>query len=283
MESSNNVVEAGATQFIDSHFHSLMMRNKGLDVRRLLGEAFAGGLYRALDIGTTPEDLEERLEMAEKIDAEIQGPEKTGAGRPILHSAGIYPGGSAEDFEKELLPSLEKALQNRRVAALGEFGIDLHWNYAPPGRQQELMRQQILLANRYGLPVVIHSRKADRETLEVLRSTPPEYGGIMHCFSSGYDTAKACIDLGLYISFAGNVTYKNAGSIREAAGKIPVEKILLETDAPYLSPEPHRGRRNHPLNVVHIYRAAAELRGVETAELMKQVCRNFDRLFPPER
>lgn len=282
MESSNNDVEAGAAQFIDSHFHSLMMRNKGLDVPELLGEAFAAGLYRALDIGTTPGDLEVRLGIVKEIDTEIQGPVKTGAGRPILHSAGIYPGGSAEDFEKELLPKLERALQNKQVAALGEFGIDLHWNYAPPGRQQELVRQQILLANRYGLPVIIHSRKADRETLDALQSTPPENGGIMHCFSSGCETAKACIDLGLYISFAGNVTYKKANTIREAAGKVPIERILLETDAPYLSPEPHRGRRNHPLNAVHTYRAVAELRGVETSALMQQVCRNFDRLFPPD-
>jgi len=270
-------------QFIDSHFHTLMMRNKGLDVPVLLAEAFAGGLYRALDIGTTPEDLEVRLRIAKEIDAESQGPAKAGKGRRILHSAGIYPGGSAEDFEKELLPSLERVLQNNQIAAVGEFGIDLHWNYAPPDRQQELMKQQILLANRYKLPVIIHSRKADRETLEVLRTTPSENGGIMHCFSSGYETAKTCIDLGLYISFAGNVTYKNTDSIRETAVKIPVERILLETDAPYLSPEPHRGRRNHPLNVVHTYRAVAEMRGIETAELMKQVCRNFDRLFPPDR
>jgi len=270
-------------QFIDSHFHTLMMRNKGLDVPVLLAEAFAGGLYRALDIGTTPEDLEERLEIAEEIDAEGQGPAKAGKGRRILHSAGIYPGGSAEAFEKSLLSSLEAALRNHPVSAVGEFGIDLHWNYAPPGRQQELMRQQILLANRYKLPVIIHSRKADRETLEVLRTTPSEYGGIMHCFSSGYETAKACIDLGLYISFAGNVTYKNAESIREAAKKVSAGSILLETDAPYLSPEPHRGRRNHPLNAVHTYRAVAEMRGIETAELMRQVCGNFDRLFPPDR
>ena len=196
-----------------------MMRNKGLDVPVLLAEAFAGGLYRALDIGTTPEDVEERLRIAKEIDAESQGPAKAGKGRRILHSAGIYPGGSAEAFE-ESAAEPRRALRNRPVSAVGEFGIDLHWNYAPPGRQQELMRQQILLANRYKLPVIIHSRKADRETLEVLRTTPSEYGGIMHCFSSGYETAKTCIDLGLYISFAGNVTYKNADSIREAAVKV---------------------------------------------------------------
>jgi TatD DNase family protein len=248
--------------FIDSHFHSLIMADKGMDAGRLLKEAAEAGLRGGLDVGILPEDTERRLALTAPFPW-------------IRLSAGIYPGGS-----EGLLPDLEKRLCTGMFSAVGETGIDLHWNYAPAEKQAELFIRQIELANAFRLPVVIHSRKADREVLSALRQCRPEYGGILHCFSSGYETAKSCIDLGLYISFAGNITYKHTDEVREAAVKIPADRLLLETDAPYLSPQPVRSKKNQPGFIEHTYSFTAGLRDTDQEELQRQVAKNFFTLFP---
>jgi TatD DNase family protein len=248
--------------FIDSHFHSFVMADKGMDAVRLLEEAAEAGLIGGLDVGILPEDTERRLALT--------------APYPWIRlSAGIYPGGS-----DSLLPDLEKRLRSGLFSAVGETGIDLHWNYAPAEQQAKLFIRQIELANAYRLPVVIHSRKADREVLKALRQCRPEYGGILHCFSSGFETAASCIDFGLYISFAGNITYKNTDEIREAAVKIPADRLLLETDAPYLSPQPVRSKKNQPAFIEHTYLFTAGLRKTDPDELKRQVTNNFFTLFP---
>lgn len=253
--------------FVDSHFHGLMMADKGMAVADILRNDREKGLMYALDIGILPEDAEKRLILTEDFPW-------------IRHSAGIYPGGSKEDNVNVLLDQLEKLLAAGRFIAVGEMGIDLHWNYADTGKQRQLFFEQINLANRYKLPIIVHNRKADTEVLQLLREKPPEYGGIMHCFSSNVDIAFKCIRLGLLISFAGNVTYKNALEIRQAASSIPAESLLVETDAPYLSPQAVRGTLNRPGYITHTYSFLAEERKIDPLILRDAVKNNFLRLFP---
>ncbi len=252
--------------FVDTHFHAFEMSKKELAVSALLAEAANKGLSMALDIGVLPEDWERRLELTSQFPW-------------IIHSAGIYPGGSREPYEKELLPALRRILETGKAAAVGETGIDLHWDYAPAERQQELMKAQIDLANSFDLPVIIHNREADDEVLEVLRQYPPARGGIMHCFSSGLPEARRFIDEGMYISIAGNITYKKASSVVETASAVPLDRLLVETDAPYLAPHPVRGKPNHPVNIIHTYAFIARLRGMEKKHLMTKVKENFSTLF----
>lgn len=243
-----------------------MMFEKGMDVHSILEEAYRNGLRYALDAGTHPADTEKRIQLT--------------AGFPwVLLSAGIYPGGSEGGYLEELLWALEERLKTKRFSAVGEIGIDFHWNYATPEQQRQLFAAQIELANRYELPVIIHNRKADSAVLEVLESTPPEYGGVMHCFSSDKRTARQCLDFGLFISFAGNVTYKNADMLRDAAGSVPLDSILVETDAPFLSPEPLRGKKNHPGYIINTYEFLATLLKVDSELLQKRVTENYLRLF----
>ena len=165
--------------------------------------------------------------------------------------------------------------------ALGEIGLDYHYDNSPRDVQREVFARQLRLAREEGLPVIIHSRDADGDTLEILRA---EYagagrGGVMHCFGGGPALAEGALGLGFYISFAGNVTFKKADALREVARTVPLERLLVETDCPYLAPVPHRGRRNEPAYAAATARFLAGLRGVGVEELGRTTSENFARLF----
>jgi TatD DNase family protein len=171
-----------------------------------------------------------------------------------------------------------------RAIALGEIGLDYHYDHSPRGVQREVFARQLRLAKSLSLPVIIHSREADEETLEILRA---EYagavrGGVMHCFGGGPALAEGALALGLYISFAGNVTFKKADALREVALTVPLDRLLVETDCPYLAPVPHRGRRNEPAYVAATARFVAALRGVTDEEFGRATSENFSRLFSLE-
>ncbi len=188
---------------IDTHFHGLIMAKKDMDSKAVLQEAFASGLEYAVDIGIQMDDIEERFELLSGFNN-------------ILLAAGNYPSEVEKDSVQNLILELEKNIilknssgkKNRRISAIGEIGLDWHWNYGTKKLQTELFEAQIELANKYKLPILIHNRDADKEILETLKTTPPSAGGIVHCFSSDYQAAVSFLDLGLSISFAGNVTYK---------------------------------------------------------------------------
>lgn len=254
---------------IDTHFHSLVMKQKGLDPAALLAEAFTGTLSAAIDIGTKPDDLPERIALVRDFPR-------------VRMAAGVYPSFAEEDDLSALVERLEEAIRGCGVpiTGIGECGVDLHWDYAPAARQQELLELQIDLANRLRLPVIIHNREADREVLEVLRRLRPEAGGVMHCYSSGAGVLRGFLDAGMYVSFAGNLTYKSAREIREAAALVPPDRVLFETDSPYLAPAPFRGKPNHPALVEHTYRFFAELRGLEFDDLVETARGNAAALFP---
>ena len=252
---------------VDSHFHLYHMLSKGMDAFSILESCFSAGLEYAVDIGITPENFEGRRETA--------------AAYPGLYTAyGYYPSRCDSDSLSEDLEFLEKSISgDPKAVAVGETGLDFYHSYGSPEQQIALLEKQISLADRLELPVIIHSRDAESETLEVLDSHTPRRGGVIHCFSYSAETALKFVDMGFYISFAGNVSYKKSAALREAAAAVPSDRLLAETDAPYLSPEGVRGMPNHPGYIGYTYECIAGERGIEVEELVSAVNTNFRRLF----
>jgi TatD DNase family protein len=251
---------------IDSHFHSEVMRQKGLDPVSLFEAFLSKGFTAGIDIGTRAGDTADRSWIHDRFDS-------------ISLAAGLFPAEAEEPDTEKRLDLLIADLDTYPVRAVGEIGLDFHWNYATPEKQQDLFIKQIEIADQFSLPIIVHNRKADILIEKAVRTHPPKAGGIMHCFSSTYEYAKRYIDLGFYISFAGNVTYKGSEDIREAAGKIPLDRLLVETDSPYLSPQKVRGRPNHPGHIGFVYREIASLRGVDVEGVVAAVNSNLYSLL----
>ena len=168
------------------------------------------------------------------------------------------------------------------VRAIGEVGLDYHYDFAPRDLQRAVFAAQIHLACDRRLPLVIHTREADDDTLEVLASVGKgEARGVFHCFSGDWAFARRALDLGFHISFSGIVTFPKAGAIRDAAARVPLDRLLAETDAPYLAPVPHRGSRNEPVHVLEVAGALAELRGMTRGAIASAVVSNYRALFAP--
>ncbi|MGM0431935.1 MAG: TatD family hydrolase [Spirochaetota bacterium] len=254
---------------IDSHMHLAMVQEKGIDISSLMEKLRSAGFVGGLDIGIHAHDLAKRRALLSPY------PE-------IRLAAGLFPGDAESDDIDALLLALEENIQQYSPHAVGEMGLDFHWNYATEERQRYLFSKQIALANRYNLPIIVHNRNADEQTLDVLRSHRPLHGCIMHCYSSPPEYVELFSDLDCYISLAGNVTFKNSVGLREAARLISPERMLIETDSPFLSPEPRRGKINTPAHIGYIYECVATQRNTSVSELAEQVCENFFRLFPNE-
>jgi len=241
---------------IDTHAHL------GDDAAEVLARARSAGVGRVVVVATTVPDARTVLALA---DAE----------EGVYASLGIHPheAGSATPADVEQLREL---LAHPKAVAVGETGLDHFRDYAPRDAQRRLFAAQLALAAETGKPVVIHTRAADDETLELLAG----HGGdvVLHCFSSPPLLAEAT-SRGWYVSFAGNVTFKNAYELRAAARAVPADRLLAETDSPYLAPQAVRGRRNEPAFVVHTYEALAEARGVEPAALVAQIDANAETVF----
>jgi TatD DNase family protein len=228
----------------------------------LVARAEAAGVDRILTVGTTIERCREALAQAERHSG-------------VFAILGAHPheaGGDAVDR----LDELRGLLGHPRAVAVGETGLDHYRDYAPRNRQRELFDAQLALAAELGLPVVVHTRAAEDETLAALEAFTGDV--VLHCFSSARLLPPA-LERGWYVSFAGNVTYKNASELRVAASQVPADRILAETDCPYLSPEPRRGRPNEPANVVHTVAALAAARREETGELAARIDENAARVF----
>jgi TatD DNase family protein len=187
------------------------------------------------------------------------------------HDARLYDD-AAEAKLNELMA------QSSKVIAWGEIGLDYHYDNSPREMQREVFRRQLRAANARGLPVVIHTREADADTIEILQEGQP-LAGIMHCFSGSLELARGAMELGFYISFSGNITFKKAEDLRAIAAEIPLERILVETDCPYLTPVPFRGKRNEPARVVDVARGLAEVRGMSLEEIGQVTSANFAALF----
>lgn len=201
----------------------------------------------------------------------------------ISHSVGVHP---SEDpnAEGHIEPSVEQLIglaTQPGVVAIGETGLDYHYNQGDLRWQQARFRVHIEAAKQSQRPLIIHTRDAREDTIAILRETGAEQaGGVLHCFTETWEMAEQALDLGFYISFSGILTFKNAESLREVARKVPLDRLLIETDAPYLAPVPYRGKKNEPRYVSRVADQVAELRGLSRAEVDDITTENFFRLFP---
>jgi len=195
-------------------------------------------------------------------------------------SAGVHPH-EAKLASDAVYDELRGLARERRIVAIGEIGLDFHYDHSPRPVQREVFRRQVRLAREVGLPIIIHTREADDETAALLEEEGAgETGGIIHCFTGGHDLARRALALGFYVSFSGIVAFPRAEVIQQVAKSVPVDRLLIETDAPFLAPPPHRGKRNEPAFVAEVARKVAELRGEPVAEIGAAALRNFRRLFP---
>ncbi len=195
----------------------------------------------------------------------------------VYAAVGVHPH-DAKEFTPDTAERIRELSAQEKVVAIGETGLDYHYDHSPRDVQRRVFESHISLALELGLPVIVHSREAEADTLSILSASGVSRG-VMHCFSGDLDMAEKVMAMGLYISFAGTVTFKNAERLREAAASIPDEYLLIETDAPYLSPVPLRGRRNEPSFLLHTAGKLAELRGVETEDIARITTLNAGRLF----
>lgn len=240
------------------------MERKGIESLALLRQMEEYHMAGGIDIGVDCDDLAERAKLVKDFPS-------------IRLSAGIGPWG-VEDGKPSIEEQMDKLISQidtHQVCAIGEIGLDYHWKYGTAEKQYRLFTSQIDLANNRNLPVIIHNRKADQETLDILRNTEFAKGGLLHCFQGTEELAFAAIEKGFYVSFAGPLTYKSNTSMREILAKLPLNRVLLETDSPYLSPEPYRGQINTPLMMGYIYEKAAEIRAMSVEALAGQIQQNF--------
>lgn len=203
----------------------------------------------------------------------------------VFAAVGVHPH-EARLFDQQTYDLLENVLGSRkRLIALGEIGLDFHYDHSPRDVQREVFSRQLSLARSRGVPVIVHSREADVETVNILRVefSAAEPRGIMHCFGGGEAMARDVLDLGFMISFAGNITFKNAENLRHVARDVPLDRLLVETDCPYLTPVPYRGRRNEPARVREVAHSLAEIRGLSPDEMGRITSDNFFRFFSLER
>lgn len=184
----------------------------------------------------------------------------------IFASLGTHPHEVAAMREAHLL-GYEKLLAHEKALAVGEIGLDYHYDFSPREVQRSWFEAQLELAQGLGLPVILHVREAAEDAMRILRAHKAGLRGIMHCFSGSYETAKECVDLGLYIAFGGALTFENARKNIDAAAKLPLERLLIETDCPYMAPAPHRGKRNDPSLVRLVCEKLAAIRNMETEEI----------------
>lgn len=249
---------------IDSHFHTASMRKRGIET---LPEDLIG-----IDIGTDAGDAASRIALLPQSGTVFLS---IGSGPWVLDSDRYV---SIEDERNRLLSDY----QSYGADAIGECGFDNHWKYGTEKEQRELFMMQVELASELDLPIIIHTRDADREIAAALSSPSFRCRGIMHCFSSGTDLMRKALDKGLYISFAGNVTYKGNERIQEAASSVPMDRFLVETDSPYLAPIPMRGKPCRPEYTEYTLSAIADLRNEDKEKLKEAAKDNLLRLLQRE-
>jgi len=227
------------------------------------------GVSRVVNIGYNRETIRTALALTERYDF-------------IYAAIGWHPH-EAKDMTDDDLSWIESMTEHPKVVALGEMGLDYYWDNSPRDVQQEVFRQQIRLARKVGLPIIIHDRDAHEDVLRILREEKAEeVGGVMHCFSGDWAFAQHCLDLNFYIGLGGPVTFKNAKIPKEIAQKVPIDRLLIETDCPYLAPHPHRGKRNETGYVRLVAQTIAELRGMTLEALAEHTTANACRLFGVE-
>lgn len=253
---------------IDTHAHLFDGRLRS-DLPAVLARAAAAGVDRTICIGIDRDSNRESVRLASQ--------------HPMLVAAvGLQPNGLAEAAPGDWDEVVRLAEAEPKVVAIGETGLDRYWDKAPFPLQEEYFARHIELARRLGKPFVIHCREAETDTVRMLRAEFDRHGpikAVMHSFSGDLATARACLEMGLDISFAGMLTYPSAQNLRDVAAEVPLDRLLVETDCPYLAPVPHRGKRNEPAYVAHTAAVLAGCKGVSVGEIEDHTTRNARRLF----
>lgn len=252
------------TVFIDSHCHVNFPDLAG-DYPAISERMANNNVKMALCVSVNLPDWDPMMEMVER--------------EPTLWaSVGVHP-----DYENEIEPTVDDLVsrsERDKVVAIGETGLDYYRLTGDLEWQRERFRTHIRAAKQARLPLIIHTRQAREDTISILREEgADEVGGVMHCFTESWEMAQQSMELGFYVSFSGIVTFKNARDLQETAAKVPMDRLLIETDSPYLAPVPHRGKRNDPSLVVHVAEKIAELKGLSVEEVAAQSTENFFNLF----
>jgi len=251
---------------VDHHCH-LDFPQSVEDLAGVVGRAKAAGVGTMVTIST-------RIRQFDRIRAIAEAHED------VFCSVGTHPHNAHEELDIPV-EEIVRLSQHPKCVAIGEAGLDYHYQHSTPGAQAEGFRRHIAAARETGLPLEIHARDADEDTLAILRDEHARgaFPAVLHCYTGGRELALRAVDLELYVSFSGVVSFKNSQALRDLAAELPLERILVETDAPYLAPVPYRGKTNEPAYVVHTAAAVAEARGVPAEDLWRATTDNFFRLY----
>ena len=251
--------------YIDSHAH-LDDPKYDPDRHEMLMRAREQGISTIINVGYDLASSQRSVALAEKYDF-------------IFAAVGIHPH-DAQEADDGTFAELKKMAVHPRVVAIGEMGLDYYRDLSPREIQQQVFRRQIRLAGETGLPIIIHDREAHGDVMKILKEEQVgDYSGVLHCFSGSWEMAEECMRMGFYISIAGPVTFNNAGRLKEIAARVPEDRLLIETDAPYLTPEPNRGKRNESSYVFFVAEEIARLRGIAPEKLGELISNNARRLF----
>jgi len=249
----------------DTHVH-LNARQFIEDRDEVIKRAFDAGVKYMVVVGFDAETIPLAIEIAEEHET-------------IYAAVGWHPV-DAIHYRKEHLDYLKELSKHDKVVALGEMGLDYHWDTSPKEVQESVFRKQIKLAKGINMPIIIHNREATSDVINILKEEDAkEVGGIMHCYSGSVSEMHTCLDMNFHISLGGPVTFKNAHEVKDIAKLVPLDRLLIETDAPYLAPHPYRGKRNEPAYVTLIAKEIARLRGIEYERLCQTTTQNALKLF----
>lgn len=249
----------------DTHSH-INAEQFNEDLQEVLQRALDAGVENQVVVGFDNETITRAMQMVEAYD--------------YLYAAVGWHPVDAIDMTEADLERIEKLAAHKKVVAIGEIGLDYYWDKSPKDIQQQVFRKQIQLAKRVNLPIIIHNREATQDIVRILKEEKAEeVGGIMHCFTGSAETAKECIEMNFLISLGGPVTFKNAKKPKEVAKEVPLDKLLVETDCPYLTPHPFRGKRNEPSYVKLVAEEIAKLKELSFEEVADQTTKNAKRIF----
>jgi len=251
--------------YIDTHVH-LNADQYDEDLQQVINRALEAKVNYMVVVGFDRKTIERAIALAEQYDF-------------IYAVVGWHPVDAIDCTEADL-KWIEELAAHPKVVAIGETGLDYHWDKSPHEVQQEVFRKQIRLAQKVNLPIVIHNRDATEDVVRILQEEQAEItGGVMHCFGGSVETAKVCIDLNFMISLGGPVTFKNAKKPKEVAAEIPLDYLMIETDAPYLAPHPHRGKRNEPGLVPLVAAEIARLKNISIEEVAEATTKNAIKFY----
>lgn len=249
----------------DTHCHIALLYQDSIEQIRVIDDAKRAGVEVIISVNTNLPDFISSYKNIKNIPN-------------VYHTIGLSPS-EVDNPGRDWDITLKEGLANPKVVGVGEIGLDYYHKYGDRNKQIEFFIQQLDIASDNNLPVVIHNREAKDDMKNILKSKIPSAGGVLHCYSEDYEFARDMINLGLYISFAGNLTYRNAKNLHEVARKIPIENLLIETDSPFLTPHTFRGKRNQPAFLVETAKYLAELKNMDLEEMCEILFQNSMKAF----